>query len=235
MRKVLAVLLMTSILGLNLGFNPDSFKLPADAKVLIVVEGLENSKCKVYAFEKTSDKWEGIFAVDGVMGRNGMNNYRKEGDGTTPIGVWQMDTPFGQKDAQEGFPANYIKVDETYVWTDTTNRLVKDETQALTGERVGKSNYAGYYDYVINAGYNKNAYPKKGNALFLHCLGTYTNGSSGCVQIPTDKMIEVMKLYGKYGDGKCYIAQAPKGKIDKLYDAYGVCNGLSPNGDFGIK
>lgn len=232
---------MTSLLGLNLGFNPDSFRLPEDAKALVVVEGLEDSKCKVYVFEKnvdSSDKgeeWEELFEVDGIMGRNGMNNYRKEGDGTTPIGVWQMDTPFGQKDAQEGFPENYIKVDESYVWTDTTNKLVKDESQTLTGERVGKNGYAGYYDYAINAGYNKNAYPKKGNALFLHCLGASRSGSSGCVQIPTDAMIKVMKLYGKYGDGKCYIAQAPKGTIDKLYEAYGVCNGLSPDGDFGIK
>ena len=56
--------------------------------------------------------------------------------------------------------------------------------------------------------------------------------TSGCVAIEKEKMIEIMRLYGTYGDGSCYIAQAPAGTFDFIYDSYGANNGLSPDGDF---
>ena len=45
-------------------------------------------------------------------------------------------------------------------------------------------------------------------------------------------MIAVMRLYGQYGDGRCYIALAPFGTFGRIYDTYGTNNGLSPEGDF---
>ena len=231
--RILALLLTSvTLLGnvINYDFVADKFKLPEEAKVLVVVEGTGGTHCKVTAFEKEEGHFNAKLQVTGYLGRNGMSNYRTEGDGTTPIGIWRMDTPFGQKPAQEGFPSNYIQVDESYVWADDTNALVKDPTRE--GEKVGTERYEGFYNYVINCGYNKAAYPKKGAALFLHCTyGDYTE-SSGCVEIPENAMVKIMKLYGKYGDGACFIAQAPKGKVSMLYNAFGVCNGLSPNGDF---
>lgn len=217
--------------GLKYSFNPAKFVLPDTAKMLVVVEGTGGTNCRVYAFEKENNMWAARIAVDGFLGKNGMNNYRHEGDKTTPIGVWMMNTPFGQKPAKEGFPKNYIQVDTSYTWTDDTNKLVKDPS--LKGEHVGRPEYAEYYDYVIDAGYNKNGVAKKGSALFLHCGVKGDTETSGCVQIATDAMIEVMKLYGKYGDGACFIAQCPQGKFDMLYDSYGKFNGLSPDGDFG--
>jgi len=217
-------------------FDPEKFELSADAGLLVVAGGLEGTDCRVYVFERVSsdagERWECVIATDGKMGRNGMSNYRHEGDGTTPIGVWQMNTPFGQKPAEDGFPKNYVQVGQDHVWSDKENRLMLDPTGQVSGERVGTARYAGYYDYVIDAGYNRNAVKGKGSALFLHCLKPGEGGSSGCVKIPTDKMKLIMKLYGKYGDGKCYMAQAPLGSVSKLYDAYGVCGGLSPDGSF---
>lgn len=233
--KILFLLsLIASLLGpgLSSAFQADSFVLPNDAKMLVVVEGLENSKCNVYVYEKAEEGWKQQLSTSGDMGRSGMNNYRKRGDGSTPIGVWLLNTPFGQLPPQEGFPSDYIQVDKDYVWTDDTNRLVKDATHTIEGEWVGTSKYAGYYDYCLDAGYNRNAYPNKGSALFLHCQGPSAGSSSGCVKVPRDVMAQIMKLYGKYGYGKCYIAQAPSKSLTKLYNAFGVCNGLSPDGEF---
>ena len=52
--------------------------------------------------------------------------------------------------------------------------------------------------------------------------------------LTTEQMEEVMRLYGTYGDGACYIAQAPQGTFHQIYHTYGVNNGLSPEGDFGV-
>ena len=241
---MLAVMLAVSILTPQhkTSFDVSKFVLPESAKLLVVVEGTGGTECNVYAYEKTAvtdaagktkESWTPALGVKGYLGRNGMNAYRKEGDKTTPIGIFKMNTPFGQKPAQEGFPKNYIQVDESYTWNDVTNRLEKNPD--VTGEHVGTSRYAGYYDYVIDAGYNPNAVPKKGTALFLHCGVEGDTETSGCVQVDTASMIEIMKLYGKYGDGACFIAQCPAGKFDLMYDSYGIFGGLSPNGDFTTK
>ncbi len=219
-------------------FVPEKFVLPQDASVLVIVEGRGGTDCQVYAYEKTADStdntngtsWTKRLEVAGHLGENGMSNDRHEGDKTTPIGVFQMNTPFGQAQALEGFPSDYIQVDNSYVWEETSNKLVKGST--AKGERVGGQGYAGYYNYVIDAGYNRNAVSGRGSALFLHCDVPGDTETSGCVEIPEADMITIMKLYGKYGSGHSYIAQAPQGTFDQIYDSYGTNNGLSPEGVF---
>lgn len=206
------------------------FQLPQDAKVLVVVEGTGGSGCNVYAYEKVDGAWVLQISCAGYLGLNGMSNDRTTGDKTTPIGVFQMDTPFGQDAPLAGFPANYIQVDESYMWEDDTNVLSRDLTKC--GEQVGTAGYKEHYDYVINLGYNKNAVKDKGSALFLHCKSKDSTSSSGCVAVDKDQMVGIMKLYGKYGDGHCYSALAPAGTFDLIYDSYGTNNGLSPSGDF---
>lgn len=208
------------------------FVLPAKARVLVIVEGTGGSLCNVYAFERSSESgtWEKRVETTGHLGMNGMSNHRHSGDKTTPIGVFQMNTPFGQAKALDGFPSDYIQVDNTYVWEDDSNRLVKGSTKE--GERVGSSGYAGYYDYAIDAGFNPNGIKNQGSALFLHCSGEFKDYTSGCVAIEKAQMVEIMKLYGKYGSGAAFIAQAPKGTFDQIYTTYGTNQGLSPDGAF---
>jgi len=232
--KMLALIVASAValIGPGMAFSPDAFVLPDGAQALIVVEGTGNgSECALFAYEKDAGGWKLSMSADGYLGQNGMSNNRTCGDRTTPIGVWRADTPFGQKDRIEGFPADYIKVDESYTWDEKTNRLVKDDPQAI-GEKVGTSRYKGYYDYVLNMGYNINAVENKGDALFIHCGMDGDTDTSGCIEIAEPYMVELMKLYGRHEPGTVYVACGPKGKIAMLYEAYGVNNGLSPDGDF---
>ena len=47
-----------------------------------------------------------------------------------------------------------------------------------------------------------------------------------------EQMKQIMQLYGKYGSGASFIAQAPKGTFGQIYNTYGVNQGLSPDGNF---
>lgn len=209
-----------------LTFDVSRFALPEEARVLVVVEGTEGSGCDVYVFEKNDQGWQQRLAVAGRLGANGMNSHRVVGDKTTPIGVFKLNTPFGQAPAQKGFPKDYTQVDDSYVWTDDSNRLVKDSR--LSGEHVGTEQYLDYYDYVLDMGFNPEAIPGQGSALFLHCEGDYWVSSSGCVAVPREQMESIMKLYGTWGEGRCFIALAPGGAFEDIYDTYGTNHGLSP-------
>ncbi len=211
-------------------FAVEKFVLPEDAASLVVVEGTYGAECYVHVFEKGENGWEKRLQTNGWFGHNGLSNNRTAGDNTTPIGVFQMNTPFGQSEALEGFPANYIQVDSSYMWAGDINALCRDLTKS--GEQVGTPGYWPMYEYVIDMGYNRNAVPYKGSALFIHCKEENEDGTAGCVAIGRDEMIEIMRLYGKYGDGRCYIALAPFGTFDRIYGTYGTNNGLSPEGDF---
>lgn len=210
-----------------LTFDVNRFALPQEAALLLIVEGTEDCSCDVYAYEKTDDGWQQRIAVPGRLGMNGMNRRRQVGDKTTPVGVFRLNTPFGQAYPQKGFPKDYIRVDDSYVWSDDTNSLVKDPL--ASGEAVGTSQYLDYYDYVLDMGFNPEAIPGQGSALFLHCEGDYWMSSSGCVAIPREQMAQIMRLYGTWGEGRCFIALAPEGEFDTVYDTYGTNHGLSPD------
>ena len=82
-------------------------------------------------------------------------------------------------------------MDTSYVWEDDSNRLVKGSTRE--GEQVGTSGYAGYYDYVIDAGFNPNGIKNQGSALFLHCSGEFKDYTSGCVAIDREQSEQQVK------------------------------------------
>ena len=195
--------------GAVTGIQVSRIGLPEDTEALVAVEAGEGSSCRVYAYEKVRDEWLLLFASDGVLGRSGISYDRTVGDGTTPAGIFTMNTPFGQKPARPGFPAEYLQVNEDYVWTDDTNLLVKDP--ARIGEAVGTARYAGYYDYVLDMGYNREGIPEKGSALFLHCNVEGDPSTSGCVAIPEARMISVLQMYARHPAGTCRIAVAPRG------------------------
>ncbi len=238
----LAVLLACALSFLSAGiyvfaeddtdFEVDLFTLPAEAEVLVIVEGTGGSTCQVYAYEKEDGSWVRKVSTYGYLGENGMSSHRTTGDKTTPIGVFLMNTPFGQKEALEGFPENYIRVTPDYFWTDSTNKLTNDPAYWGDGEAVGTTAYSEYYDYAIDAGFNPLGIPDQGTALFLHCIGHNKDYTSGCVAIPEEDMISIMRLYGAHGDGACFIAQAPYGTFDRIYDSFGVNLGLSPDVEF---
>lgn len=215
-------------------YDLNSFSIANSANLMVVVEGTGGSNCAVKAFEKSGSIWEERVNTIGVLGANGMSANRTEGDKTTPIGVFKMNTPFGQADALDGFPSDYFKVDKHDYWsdeTDTYNKHVRDETRVVSGEAIGTDGFAEIYDYVIDSGYNVGGIEKKGSALFLHCTKANKVSTAGCVAIPKDDMETIMKLFAKY-ENNSYIIQGIKGSVKDLYNAYND-DGLSPSSSSG--
>lgn len=185
-------------------FNVNTLNVPAGTETLIVVASngeSANATGTLYAYTKNaSGGWtEEMSGVAANLGRGGVGK-QKEGDQKTPLGTFRMNTPFGIKAAESGFPANYLKVTDTYYWSaekDSTYNTLRNSAQdgkTYTSASEHLSAYGGYYDYAINIGYNPDCEIGKGSALFLHCKVQNQN-TGGCVAIPAEDMKKVLRLY----------------------------------------
>ncbi|MBQ7535893.1 MAG: L,D-transpeptidase family protein [Stomatobaculum sp.] len=231
----------------DLSFDVSQFVLPSDARTLIVTEGFaQNGGRDVYGegYVEDSSRWNKarvtVFVRDGegepwvpkvqspaVYGWGGMSNNRHAGDGTTPIGLFKTNTPFGRREAEEGFPADYQEImisEKTQYWSGTTNRLETDPDQSKhNGERLYEDWARVIYSYCLDSGFNKNNYrPGTGSALFLHCTKDGKPSTAGCVAMDERAMIQILRYYAR---GGCYCAIAPEGTFSGIYNA------LTENGD----
>lgn len=207
------------------GFDPDRLKLPESAGVLITLEGGKNTDTgRLTLMSKKSDGkggtyWEKSLECTAKYGKNGLYK-EKEGDSKTPVGVFKMGVPFGNKPAEEGFPADYIQVDDSCYWdgdsgSDRYNKLVstKNYTDFKKSESEHLIKYGAYYNYCLDTGYNPDGTPHKGSAIFLHCAVNNEN-THGCIAIPEDAMKTVLKTYK---DNATYIAIYDAADMSAVY------------------
>ena len=248
-----AEVLAASIDQSTLTYDVSRFQLPEGARSLVVVEGFAVNggrdtyregyvsdpgrwnRARVTAFYRDSDgsAWIPVVQSAAVMGWSGMSNARHSGDGSTPIGLFKMDTPFGRRPAESGFPENYQEImiaDHNQYWSDETNCLeLNDDFSVQSGERLYEDWAKGIYSYCLNSGYNKNnAVPGSGSALFLHCTKEGKPSTAGCVAMEEEAMKAILRLYAL---GPAYVAQAPAGTFEGIYGAYSE-TGQSPAGEF---
>ena len=207
-------------------FDPEKANVPADALVLMTLEGgrgEDHGTFRIYTRCKDTDDrtgcWQQVLVTTAMCGRNGL--YKEiEGDKKTPVGIFKMNTPFGILPSQEGFPPNYVQVDDRFYWVGDSaspmyNRFVRNDIYSDFDKSSSEhlSHYGGYYDYCIDIGYNPDGTPHKGSAIFLHCV-VEGNNTSGCVAIPAADMITALKTYQ---EGLSYMVIYDREDIGAVY------------------
>ncbi len=177
-------------------------KIPAaqNAQQLLVVAGIGHSTAWVSMHVRDDrDRWRQIMTTPGFIGRGGLGK-TKEGDGKTPVGTFYFTKAFGIK-KNPGCALPYTQVDDNHYWSGDArdgmmyNHFV-DIRQYPTLNTDASEHIVDYdlhYNYCLNISYNESGMPGKGSAIFLHCFGPARPYTGGCVAIPEDKMIAVMK------------------------------------------
>lgn len=161
----------------------------------IIIVAADGSSATVSMHNKEEDgTWTEILSTDGKIGRNGIGK-TKEGDGKTPTGVYRFMFGFGNM-PDPGCGLNYTQVDDSYYWVDDSDSVYYN--QFVSTERVTKdwdsaehiASVKSSYNYALALDYNVECVPGAGSAIFMHCTPT---GGAGCIAVPEDKMIEIMK------------------------------------------
>lgn len=143
--------------------------------------------------------WNENFSVAGRIGRNGVGK-EKEGDGKTPVGIFEFHAAFGILPDPGISVLPYLQVDETHHWVDDPNSKYYNkcvstrdvEIDWASSEHLYK--YVPSYHYALALNYNEACVPGVGCAIFLHCPNSTFGTTAGCIAIPETNMIQAMKL-----------------------------------------
>lgn len=172
----------------------------ADSAKVIVVTGTGGSKATVRACEKWEGDYYSALSVDGFVGYNGIAaaGKKKEGDGKTPSGVFDMDYGFGVKSEPKQFHGEkYVKVTKDHVWVDGDATKKYNTLQKKSDGYAGESMYqTPAYDYGQVIDYNPEGTPGKGSAIFLH-VNSGSGQTAGCVSVSQANLLKILDWEGE--------------------------------------
>jgi L,D-peptidoglycan transpeptidase YkuD (ErfK/YbiS/YcfS/YnhG family) len=214
-----------------------STKFHTKQLVVVTTDSWNNIEGRMSVYEHKGNYWEPVFTqIPIVTGRSGMawgkglhkeelnrGKLKKEGDGNSPAGIFQLSGLFGYEDILSKMSS--LKVDiKTFCVDDsksayynqivTIDTVKKDWTSAETMRM--KSDV---YKFGIFVDYNvKPAIPTMGSCIFMHIWSGNTEPTAGCTAM---KESDILKLIGFLDKKKNPIlVQVPQSEYNKLKVVY---------------
>lgn len=176
-------------------------QLTQSEQVIIVrTDRLKNQKATLQTYEKQNGHWAIAHPpIQAVLGYNGMDLKTKEGDGKTPIGVYDIGTGFGTAPKPTGVTIPYRRAGDHDYWIDDPTSPDYNKWVHYTGdptsrwksfERMKIDSYK--YGAVIN--YNTDPIVAgKGSAIFLHVWRNSSSPTAGCVAVSEQNMVRLLQ------------------------------------------
>ena len=141
--------------------------------------------------------WELAFEVPCHYGKNGLSADRRDGDGTTPIGLFKVLYCFGNA-PDPGAGMTYREIQRTSYWSgekedyNTWVDLEPGSREMKRSEYLYKFKIS--YKYAMAIDFNTNPVVwGKGFAIFIHCDYLDDQTTAGCVAIEEKYMLRLVK------------------------------------------
>ena len=151
----------------------------------------------LWAFDHST--WHKIFpTVNAMIGRSGLApvGQKKEGDGRTPAGIYDLTTAFGNASIiKTGM--NYRQATANDFWVDDVNssqynQWVTGKPQANSYEELKRKDRL--YDLALVINYNADPIvPGAGSAIFMHIWRRYDHPTAGCVALSERHLRKILR------------------------------------------
>ena len=172
-------------------------------KVIVVQGDADRPARGTLAFDGT--------AVPCALGRSGVTQTKREGDGATPAGFWPMRRILYRADRIDlpatGLSATPLAPDDG--WCDAPehpayNMAVKHPFPA-SAERLWRED--ALYDVIVVLGYNDApATPGAGSAIFFHLARPDLAPTEGCIAVVREHMLAIL---GSINGGAVLVVEPP--------------------------
>jgi len=136
------------------------------------------------------------------IGKSGIKRFKKEGDYSTPKGLFKLGLLYYRKDKVGLLKSNIRKkcIKKNMGWCDDSksknyNREIRFPSK-YSAEKLYRKDSK--YDIFINIQYNYfPVYKKKGSAIFLHLTNKKYKATKGCVAILKKDFLKILHLINK--------------------------------------
>lgn len=230
----LYLLILTSFneqpIDLNTRFNTGQL-------IVVTTDSWNKIEGRMSVYEYNANRWMPVFKeIPIVTGRSGMawgkglhkaelNNgkLKKEGDGNSPAGIFQLSGLFGYEDIRSEM--NSLKVDQQTFCVDDSksdyyNQIVNSDTVKKDWNSAETMRMkSDVYKFGIFVDYNvKPAIPNMGSCIFMHIWSGSDKPTAGCTAM---KESDILKLIGFLDKKKNPIlVQVPQSEYLKLKVLY---------------
>ena len=140
------------------------------------------------------------FKLKCCIGKNGLKSNKKEGDFSTPKGLYDLKKLYFRKD-RVGIPKCKIErknIKKNMAWCDDPiHKKYNEEIKTYNKElKENLYRFDHRYDYLISISHNEQKVPYKGSAIFIHLTNNY-KPTAGCVALKKKDFEILLKLINK--------------------------------------
>jgi len=140
------------------------------------------------------------FKLKCCIGKKGLKSNKKEGDCSTPKGLFSLKKLYFRED-QVGTPKckiNKKAIKKNMAWCDNSNHRKYNEEIKTHNKDLKENLYRKdhKYDYIISISYNDKKIPNKGSAVFIHLTDNY-KPTAGCIALKKKDFEILLKLIDK--------------------------------------
>ena len=135
-----------------------------------------------------------------AVGKKGLSSSKKEGDYTTPKGLFSLNKLYYRKDRIGKINSNIKKriITKNMGWCDDPTHKKYNEEIRNCSKRHSEKFFRkdSVYDYLITISHNYKKVPKKGSAIFIHLTKNY-KPTAGCIALKKKDFEILLKLINK--------------------------------------
>ena len=140
------------------------------------------------------------FKLRCCIGKSGINSNKREGDHSTPKGLFKLKKLYFRKD-RVGIPKCKIQkkqITKNIAWCDDPKDVKYNKEILVLNEYHKESFYRKdyKYDYLITINHNEKKTPFKGSAIFIHLTRDYKS-TAGCIALKKNDFEILLKLINK--------------------------------------
>ena len=137
------------------------------------------------------------FKLKCCVGKNGVTSHKKEGDYSTPRGLFKLKKLYYRSD-RVGSPKCKIQkkiITKNIGWCDDSAHKKYNEEIKVFNKETKERFYRidNKYDYIITINHNEKKVPYKGSAIFLHLTDNY-RPTAGCIALKKKDFKILLKL-----------------------------------------
>ena len=140
------------------------------------------------------------FKLKCCVGKNGFNSNKKEGDYSTPKGLFILKRLYFRRD-RVNIPKSKIDkkvIKKNMAWCDDPNHKKYNEEIKTCNKELKENLFRKdhKYDYLISISHNEKKIPNKGSAVFIHLTDNY-KPTAGCIALRKKDFEILIKLVNK--------------------------------------